>query len=290
MTNKFRLSSTVFEREEEQDKIETQKVYFLSVEGNDTEKEYFEGISANRRKLGINAIVDIEVLKRRGSDTNSAPHHVIELLEEYIRLRENGNETLVRDIPTEFINEYGIEFIQDFLDNPEKIAKKCKNAFITDLMKIGYDINYRKYLQKYNSEKDEFGILIDRDMQTHSEINMLDCIKYCEEKKYACYIANPCFEFWLLLHLSDVKVEYAGKIEDIKNNFKISTRHTFVSKEVSFKAHHGKCGINFKKNYMPYVDIAIARAKEFESGEKELVDNIGCNVWKLIEKMKNHVE
>lgn len=45
MVNKYRLTSTVYDREEEKDKIEPLKIYFLSVEGNNTEKEYFEGIS-----------------------------------------------------------------------------------------------------------------------------------------------------------------------------------------------------------------------------------------------------
>ena len=44
MRNKYRLSSNAFEREEEADKIEPQKVFFLSVEGNATEKEYFENL------------------------------------------------------------------------------------------------------------------------------------------------------------------------------------------------------------------------------------------------------
>ena len=99
MKNKYRLSSTVYEREEEKDKIEPTKIFFLSVEGNATEKEYFEGVSAHRRRLGINAKVDVEVLKRSSKDTGSAPFQVIELLEEYLRLRENGNESLIKDIP-----------------------------------------------------------------------------------------------------------------------------------------------------------------------------------------------
>lgn len=288
MKNKYRLSSNAFERETEQDKIEPQKIFFLSVEGNETEKEYFEGISANRHHLGINAVVDVEVLNRRRKDTNSAPWQVIELLEEYLRLRESGNETLIQDIPGEFIQKYGEAFIQNFLDNGQDITKRQRNEFVTDLFKIGYDINYRKYLQKYNSDLDEFGILIDRDMQTHSEANMLECIEYCKEKNYSCYIANPCFEFWLLLHLSDVKEEYSDRLSDIKENKRISQNHTFVSKEVSLKAHHGKSEINFKKNYMAYIDTAIARAKEFASDETELVDSIGCNIWKLLEAMKNY--
>lgn len=287
MKNKYRLSSNAFEREEETDKVEPQKVFFLSVEGNATEKEYFEAISANRKALGINAIVDIEVLNRRRKDTNSAPEHVVELLEEYLRLREYGIESLVNDIPKDFVEKYGIEFIQNYLESEEKISRKKKNEFVSDLLKIGYDINYRKYLDKYHSELDEFGILIDRDMQTHSKEDMIECIKYCRDKGYACYISNPCFEFWLLLHLSDVKKEYRDRMAEIKENRKVSGKHTFVSKEVSEKAHHGKSGINFRKNYMPYIDNAISRAKEFASTEDELVDNIGCNVWKLVEKIKN---
>lgn len=290
MRNKYRLSSNAFERENEDEKVKPQKIFFLSVEGNATEKEYFQGLSANRRQLGIKMIVDVEVLNRKRKDTNSAPQQVIELLEEYLRLRESGNDTLIEDLPKEFIEKYGIEFIKNFLGDEKGITKKQRNDFITDLYKIGYDLHYRKYLKKYNSELDEFGILIDRDMQTHSEENLLECIKHCHENNYSCYIANPLFEFWLLLHLSDVMEEYADRMAEIKENKKVSSNHTFVSREVSIKAHHGKSGINFKKNYMPYIDVAIERAKKFASDEQELLDNIGCNIWKLLELMKNYQE
>lgn len=290
MTNKYRLSSTTYNRETEEEKEDLQKIIFLSVEGNVTEKEYFDGVSSNREKLGIDSRIDVEVLKRRSNDTNSAPQQVIELLEEYIRLREYGKEKLIEDIPEEFVEKYGIEFIQQYLYEPNELPKKKRNLFMTDLMKIGYDVNYRKYLNKYNSKLDEFCILIDRDMQTHSEVNMQECIKYCKEKGYKCYIANPCFEFWLLLHLSDVEIEYGDRMHLIKENAKVSDSHTYVSKEVSDKAHHGKCGINFKRNYMPRIDIAIQRAKRMPSDENDLVNCIGCNLWKLLEDMKRSLD
>lgn len=286
MKNKYRLSSNAFKREEEDDKIEPQKIFFLSVEGNITEKEYFEGISANRHHLGINAVVDVQVLNRRRNDTNSAPQQVIELLEEYLRLRQSGKDSLIEDIPSSFIEKYGVEFIESFINDGKNTTKKQRNEFISDLLKIGYDINYRKFLQKYNSDLDEFGILIDRDRKTHSELNIKECIEYCKEKNYSFYIVNPCFEFWLLLHLSDVKKEYEDKMKEISENEKVSEHHTFVSKEVSVKAHHGKSGINFKKNYMPNIDKAIERAKEFAVDEDKLIDHIGSNIWRLIERMK----
>lgn len=77
MKNKYRLSSDAFEREAEEEKIQPQKIFFLSVEGNATEKEYLEGISAYRAQLGIHAIVDVQVLGRKRKDTNSAPQQVI---------------------------------------------------------------------------------------------------------------------------------------------------------------------------------------------------------------------
>ena len=286
MVNKYRLSASAFERETDDEKVDIQKIIFLSVEGNVTEKEYFEGISAYRGKLGINSRVDVEVLKRSRKDTNSAPRQVVELLEEYVRLRDAGREDLLEDIPKEFIKEYGIEFIMEYLENPERIPSHKKNAFKTELMKIGYDINYRKYLKKYNHKLDEFAILIDRDIQSHSEVNMLDCINYCREKGYNCYIANPCFEFWLLLHLSDVKKEYKDDMEKIRENPKVSKQHTYVSREVSDKAHHGKGGIGFKNNYLPFINDAIQRAKEFASEENDLLNQVGCNIWKLLEDMK----
>ena len=55
MINRYRLTSTVYDREEEYQKILPEKRIFLSVEGNETEKEYFDGVSKNREKMGINA-------------------------------------------------------------------------------------------------------------------------------------------------------------------------------------------------------------------------------------------
>lgn len=287
MKNKYRLSSGAFKREEEEDRVDVDKIFFLSVEGNVTEPAYFKGISDYRESLGMNARVDVEVLRRGSKDTKSAPSQVIELLEECVYLCRLGRENFIQeDIPKGFVEKYGVEFIETYLDNPEKLPRRQRNAFQTDLMKIGYNINYRRYFNTYNRELDEFCVLIDKYEKSHSEVNMLDCIRYCREKGYKCYIVNPCFEFWLLLHLSDVEEEYKDKLEMIKENPIISSKHTFVSKEVLKKASYGKGMIDFERNYLPNVELAIQRAKKMESGEEELVDNIGCNLWKLLEEMK----
>lgn len=288
MINRYRLTSTVYDRETESQKVLPEKRIFLSVEGNATEKEYFDGVSKYREKIGINAKVDVEVLRRGKKDTNSAPQQVLELLEEYIRLREQNEDDILKEISEQFKEHYSVEFIKKYLEDPNQIPRKQRNLFVTELKKIGYDINYRKYLRKYNKELDEFAVLIDRDMQTHSEDNMIECIKHCKNKGYKCYIANPCFEFWLLMHLADIDEEFREHIEDIKQNPKISKKHTFVSKAVSQRVHHGKSGIGFATQYMPKIDQAINQAKKYASTEEELIDNIGCNLWKLLEELKRY--
>jgi hypothetical protein len=75
MGSKYRLKSSAFERKDESGLEDPLKVFFISVEGNDTEVKYLEGVKTYRTELGIAAIVDIEVLKRRKSDTKSAPEH-----------------------------------------------------------------------------------------------------------------------------------------------------------------------------------------------------------------------
>lgn len=288
MYNRYRLTSTVYDREDEAQKIIPEKRVFLSVEGNVTEKEYFDGLSKNRVKIGINAKVDVEVLRRGKKDTNSAPQQVIELLEEYVRLREQNEDDILQEVSEQFKEQFSLDFIKQFLETPDKLPKKQRNLFATELKKIGYDINYRKYLKKYNNERDEFAVLIDRDMQTHSESNMSECIKYCRDNGYKCYIANPCFEFWLLMHLADIEAEFGDQLDKIKENKKVSEQHTFVSREVSNRAHHGKSGINFAGKYLPYMDKAVIQAKRFPDDEYELVDSIGCNLWRLIEELKNY--
>ena len=53
MINRYRLTSTVYEREDESQKVLPEKRIFLSVEGNATEKEYFDG------KLTVDTIEEL---------------------------------------------------------------------------------------------------------------------------------------------------------------------------------------------------------------------------------------
>ena len=286
MVNKYRLSSKSYDRETPNEQITPRKIYFISVEGVATEVEYLHGLSDYRTELSINALVNIEVLRRKTKDGYSAPEQVIELLEEYLSLREAGNN-IFPDIPDEIKNNFSPDFIQLYIETPESISPKERNRFELALRKAGYDLAYRKYLSKYTSNFDEFCILIDRDAGSHSSEDMNFILQYCKEKKYRCFITNPCFEFWLLLHFSDVYEEYSDQLDLIRENKKVSNARTFVSNELSVKAHHGKKGIAFKEKYLPHIEEAIIRASKFASDNEALITDIGCNIWILIKEMQS---
>ena len=119
---KSRLSAAIYNREEEENQIEPKRVYFLSVEGNVTEKEYFENIQSFSDELEINSLVKIEVLKRRNNDTRSAPKDVIELLEEYIHSR--SEDSIPSDIPESLLKEFDETYIKEYLSNHEALQSR----------------------------------------------------------------------------------------------------------------------------------------------------------------------
>ena len=201
----YRLgSSSLFVRTHEES-LEPKRVVFLSTEGTKTEVQYFNFIEKYRERLGIDAVVHIEVLRRY--DTNRDPENVLELLEEYIRFREN--KMFEKIIDSLSIKNYSIEFIRTYLENPSNISQKEYNKFKAVLNEEHLDLLYLDFLSKYHGKDDKFGIVIDRDCGSHSVEQMKSVFEKCKEKNYLCYITNPCIEFWQLLHVSDVASEYS---------------------------------------------------------------------------------
>lgn len=129
-------------------------------------------------------------------------------------------------------------------------------------------------MKEYSGKYDVFGVVIDRDYDTHSVTQMNKIKRECIEKGYQFFITTPCFEFWLLMHLVDIRSVYISDLQEFRNNIKISNKHTFTSFEVSKIAHHSKRIKEdiFKRYYLSKVDFAISQVKEsFSTGVDELI-------------------
>ena len=278
MSLPYRLgSSSLFVRVNE-NTIEPKRVVFLSAEGTLTEVNYFKYVERYRTQLGIEAIVHIEVLRKH--DTNSDPDNVLALLEEYINFRES--DMFEKEISSLSLQDYSSEFIKSYLDDPLGIPAKKRHKFEATLKDERIDLLYLDFLSKYRGKEDAFGIVIDRDHRSHSVDQMNRVIQKCIEKNYLCYITNPCLEFWLLLHVSDVISEYSEYLDQILDNKVDDKENSFVSNLLHEKTGQRKCiqQKTFEKYYLPNIDLAIERAKCF-APRNELIEKIGSNLDEL---------
>lgn len=96
-------------------------------------------------------------------------------------------------------------------------------------------LDVKKLLSKAKSEynfraTDEFWLIIDRDDWEkihHVDFSALydDCEK---EKNFFIALSNPCFEFWLILHLRKLEDIADSDREKILENAKVSVKHNYI--------------------------------------------------------------
>mgnify|MGYP000624439433 FL=1 len=273
MEKSFRLSSDgMFSRPEEIFPETPLRIIFLSVEGNVTEQNYFSWLEKYREKLGIKTGVHVHPLRRGKRDNFSAPAQVLELLEEYIEIRESDilPDRMRKVIPTKYTDA----FVQQYMKDPDSVDKDKKEQFEMLLKQVGIDLEYQFFVKEYQGQDDLFGVVIDRDYNTHTVMQLNEIRKQCIEKGYHFFITTPCFEFWLLLHLVDVKKQYKGDMQKFRDNEKKTNKHTFTSFQVSEHAGHSKKISEkiFRQYYLNHIDYAISQTKKsFSTDVEELI-------------------
>ena len=244
-------------------------------------------LSHHRISLGINALVKVEVLERQRKDGRCAPKQVCDLLYEYLDTRSKSIEDIIINSSPNFFTQFSLELLEDYFKNqlPEKQRRKIESS----LLLLGIDLRYRLYLKDLSGDDDKFCVIIDRDQLNHSTENMHDCYTWCTKHEVHFFFSNPCFEFWLLLHLVDVKTEYSSDEQcKILDNEKISNKHTYVSKLLSDHVKR-KLGTgqnkrikHFTEVYLPHIDQAIMRADKFSHTFDEQLMHLGTNIPQLI--------
>ena len=243
-SSRFRLQSSAFARNDETEKINPKRMIFLSVEGDETERTYFQNLN---EYLDTN-LIQIEVLRHRRGDGYSDPVHVIELLEEYIDVRQGG--LIPDELPTQFTEKYSKEFIQKYLANDSELTIEERKQFSGDLLKIGIDIEYRRYLQSFRQDMDYFAVVLDRDCGSHSKQLMQECLDECNQHNYGCFVTNPCFEFWYLLHFVKQN-SYLNGAEEVLHQLQSKGRLEKYEKNLDVFA-----------DLLPHQSEAIRRARE----------------------------
>lgn len=286
---------------------EYNKKYIFVFEGEKTEKKYFEELANYKQELGITDLIYIEILERQ-DETKSNQLSVVKSLDEYLSnvvLMKESYDNIKYKINTmvnsklELSDEVKIRILNlanecfndnSYYENIDKFIDGLKiilieepdlEYFIEDIKDIKESLNL-----DYDKVTDEVCIIIDRDKGSFKKHQYDEVIKICMENDYNLGITNPCFEFWLLLHLSDCK-EY--ELEDIRINRKTSKSRNskrFVEKELA-----NKLGGSYNKSNLQFLDfkdkihIAIKNQELYEQDVLKLEDNVGSRVGIIIDKM-----
>ena len=139
---------------------------------------------------------------------------------------------------------------------------------------------------EYNfKDTDELWMIIDTDRWK----NIPDIISECKKQSNMFVaVSNPCFEFWLLLHIKDIADYDENELALILNNAKVSNKKNYVDSKIteifgSYNKSNPKPEL-----FLPTIDFAKEQAKKLDTREDEFPQNLGSHVYKVVEKLKKH--
>ncbi len=165
----------------------------------------------------------------------------------------------------------------------ERQDKKDTKSFPTYIMQL-----LEEYQDYYGVDNEELWLVIDRDKQNLSKIQLIEIIEQCAKKNYNIALSNPCFELWLLLHIKDLTTYSEEENLKIFQNKKerAKSKKRFLEKELSTLLDGYKKEKIQPEKFLPHIQLAIQRAKllPLQAGLNE-VDNLGTTVYTLVEKI-----
>ncbi len=164
------------------------------------------------------------------------------------------------------------------LKRPKSDTNSAPNHVFKKLKKEAKD--------EYNfKDTDELWMIIDTDRWK----NIPDIISECKKQSNMFVaVSNPCFEFWLLLHIKDVKEYNENELDLILKNAKVNSRKNYVETKIteilgSYNKSNPKPEL-----FIPNIDFAIEQARQLDENKDEYPSKLGSHVYKVIEKLKKH--
>jgi hypothetical protein len=130
---------------------------------------------------------------------------------------------------------------------------------------------------------DELWMIIDRD-----EWKGIDKIsELCkEEGNFFLALSNPCFEFWLLLHIKDITDYSHEELNVIFENKKVNNTKTHLKQLLGTLLDEGYNESRPRsQRFFSNIDLAISRAKSLDNLNEDYPSYLGSHVYKLVERI-----
>lgn len=159
---------------------------------------------------------------------------------------------------------------------------KKSNPDMSNPLKIFEELKTK--IENKGIEANEVCLIVDRDSDSFTEEQYIKVVDGCKENHFHLYLSNPNFELWLLFHFIDQlsseeedrflsqKGEVAKRLQNCLKEEELSRSNTF-NKKILFE------------HYRDRIDKAIRTAKKYEADIERLKDNLGTNVYQLIENL-----
>lgn len=142
----------------------------------------------------------------------------------------------------------------------------------------------REAKDEYNfGPNDELWMIIDTDRWK----NIPEICDLCSrETNMFPAISNPCFEFWLLLHIKDVNDYSAVEREGILANTRVTNKKNVIDAKLTEILGSYNKSNPLPDRFLQHLELAVTRARALDSNGEVYPDNLGSHVYKLIEKIR----
>lgn len=171
-------------------------------------------------------------------------------------------------------DEIKIDTIDDLINKinlDPSIETIISNNSLTELI---------KKQSTYCPDIDKIIIIGDRDRQSFVDKQYDRVLDLIKDRNIDLIISNPCLEFWFLLHYTDAK-----EINKKEWNSLPDAAQLVINELKKFETKYKKTNINIR-NYIGKEDTAIKNAKLYSTNLVDLKNNIGTNMEKLFEILK----
>lgn len=145
----------------------------------------------------------------------------------------------------------------------------------------------REAKDEFNFKKgDELWMIIDTDRWK----GIPQIINACKELgNMFVAVSNPCFEFWLLLHIKDIQEYNDDELELLFKNSKVGNRNYVETKIIEVAGSYSKKNLR-TDDFLPSIDMAVLRAKNLDQPMEDYPSKLGSHIYKLIEKLRKAEE
>lgn len=256
------------------------KILFF-VEGAETERIYLNELA---KRIPVSKNLDIEIFDRwKDLSGESNQLKVVIKTKEYLSKCGNlGKKQRKKIQSTIDLLESKSLTIDDILERITALNKLLEYEILSTKEILLNQLLSIKTCYDFDESIDKICFVLDRDCGSFTANQFDQVLALCKECNYELGMSTPNFEFFLLLHLTDLKDINSKTIFENKNEFTLKKL-----KEILGNEHD----LTFKKNkydaslYFDNIDNFESNISNYTTDNLELKESIGSSLGSIVKEL-----